>query len=156
MKYAEDTFIMRRVRKHLDFIGLNYYFSNRYYGNRTHNPNEKTNDMGWDMQPANIEFVLKDLYDRYELPIIVTENGLADRDDEYRVWWLSQTLLAINRAMQAGVKVDGYLHWSLTDNFEWSSGFWPRFGLAAVDYATKKRTLRPSAVWFAKLLSKIR
>jgi beta-glucosidase len=156
MKYAEDTFILNRVRKHMDFIGLNYYFSNRYYGYRQHNPQDLLNDLGWSMEPAHIEFVLKDLSDRYDLPVIITENGVADRDDEYRKWWITQTLLAVNRAMQAGVKVNGYLHWSLTDNFEWSSGFWPRFGLVAVDYATKKRTVRPSAVWFAKLIGKLR
>lgn len=156
MKYAEDNFILNRVRKHMDFIGLNYYFSNRYYGYRQHNVNHDLSDLGWDMQPANIEFVMKELYDKYNLPIIITENGVADRDDEYRKWWIIQTLLAMHRTMQAGVKVQGYLHWSLTDNFEWSSGFWPRFGLVAVDYTTKKRTLRPSAIWFAKLINKLR
>jgi beta-glucosidase len=156
MRWAQDYFILNRIRKHLDFIGLNYYFSNRYYGYRTHNELGTQNDLAWDMQPANIEKVLQELYDRYELPIIVTENGLADRDDEHRIWWITQTLLAMHRAIQSGVKLEGYLHWSLTDNFEWSSGFWPRFGLVAIDYSTKKRTLRPSAVWFAKLISKLR
>lgn len=156
MKYVEDTFILNRVRKHMDFVGVNYYFSNRYYGYRQHNPNELVNDLGWNMQPADIEHVLKDISDRYNLPIIITENGVADRDDEYRKWWISQTLTAINRALQSGVKVQGYLHWSLTDNFEWSSGFWPRFGLAAVDYKTQKRTLRPSAVWLGKLIGKLK
>jgi beta-glucosidase len=156
MRYAQDYFILNRIQKYLDFIGLNYYFSNRYLGNRVHNPDERLSDLGWDLQPQNIEHVLKELYDRYELPIIITENGVADSADEHRKWWISQTLMAVNRALQAGVKVEGYLHWSLTDNFEWSSGFWPRFGLVAVDYATKRRTLRPSAVWFAKLLRKLR
>ena len=156
IKWGADYFILGRIRKQLDFIGLNYYFSYRYYGYRAHNDNQLVNDMGWEMQPANIEPVLKELYDRYNLPIIITENGVADRDDEYRKWWLTQTLLAVSRASQAGVRVDGYLHWSLTDNFEWSSGFWPRFGLVAIDYSTKKRSLRPSAVWLSKLISKIR
>lgn len=156
MRYAQDYFILNRVNKFVDFVGLNYYFSNRYYGYRMHNPNEKVSDLGWDMQPANIQYVLEELADRYEKPIIITENGLADRDDEYRQWWISQTLLAMHRAMQNGVKVEGYLHWSLTDNFEWSSGFWPRFGLAAVDYATQKRTLRPSAVWFGQVIKRLR
>jgi beta-glucosidase len=156
MRWAQDYFILNRIRRHVDFIGLNYYFSNRYYGYRLHNELGKQNDLAWDMQPANIEKVLRELYDRYELPIIVTENGLADRDDEQRKWWITQTLLAMHRAQQAGVKVEGYLHWSLTDNFEWSSGFWPRFGLAAVDYSTRKRTLRPSAIWFGKLIGKLR
>jgi len=155
-RWIENHFVLNRVKKHMDFIGLNYYFSNRYYGYKMHNPNNRVSDLGWDMQPEHIEFVLKELYDRYELPIIVTENGVADRDDEYRKWWLTQTLMAMNRALQEGVKVEGYLHWSLTDNFEWASGFWPRFGLAAVDYATKKRTLRPSAVWFAQVIARLR
>jgi beta-glucosidase/6-phospho-beta-glucosidase/beta-galactosidase len=156
VRWFEDYFLLNRIRKHLDFVGLNYYFSNRFYGYKRHNPDKHLNDLAWDMAPADIEFVLKELYDRYELPIIITENGLADRDDEYRQWWLQQTLMAMHRAIQSGVQLNGYLHWSLTDNFEWSSGFWPRFGLASVDYATKKRTLRPSAIWFAKLISKLR
>jgi len=156
MRWVQDYFTLNRVNKTTDFIGLNYYFSNRYYGMRMHNPNTKVNDLGWDMQPANIQYVLEDLADRYEKPIIITENGLADADDEYRQWWLGQTLMAMHRAIQNGVKLQGYLHWSLTDNFEWSSGFWPRFGLAKVDYNTKKRTLRPSAIWFAGVIKKLR
>ncbi|MGH7196280.1 MAG: glycoside hydrolase family 1 protein [Candidatus Saccharimonadales bacterium] len=155
MKWASDYFILNRIKRHLDFIGLNYYFSNRYYGYRMHNPEDLVSDVGWSMRPADIEFILKELSDRYELPIIITENGLADRDDEYRKWWLMQTLAAMHRALQGGVKLEGYLHWSLTDNFEWSSGFWPRFGLAEVDYTTSKRKLRPSAVWFGSIIKKL-
>lgn len=155
-KWGSDYFILNRIKRHLDFLGVNYYFSNRYYGYRQHNANELVNDMGWDMQPANIEPVVKDLYDRYNLPILITENGVADRDDEYRKWWITQTLMALNRAMQAGVKIDGYLHWSLTDNFEWSSGFWPRFGLVAIDYKTLKRNIRPSGLWFGGVIKKLR
>jgi beta-glucosidase len=156
MKWGSDYFILNRIKKHLDFLGVNYYFSNRIYGYRQHNANDQVNDMGWDMQPANIEPVLKDLYDRYNLPIIVTENGVADRDDEYRKWWISQTLMALNRCLQSGVKIDGYLHWSLTDNFEWASGFWPRFGLVAIDYKTLKRRIRPSGIWFGTIIKKLR
>ncbi|HSE29833.1 MAG TPA: family 1 glycosylhydrolase [Candidatus Saccharimonadales bacterium] len=156
MSWVEDGFLLGRIKKYLDFIGLNYYFSNRYYGYRQHNENLRRSDLGWDMRPADIEIVLKQLYDQYNLPIIITENGLADHDDEFRKWWLSQTLMAMHRAIQSGVRLEGYLHWSLTDNFEWSSGFWPRFGLAEVDYKTKKRTLRPSAIWFGKIIKQIR
>jgi len=156
MRTLQDGFILNQLKKQLDFIGLNYYFSNRYYGYRQHDENLSQNDLGWDMRPSDIEIVLKDLYDKYNLPIIITENGLADRDDSYRKWWLSQTLIAVHKAIQAGVKVEGYLHWSLTDNFEWSSGFWPRFGLAEVDYKTQKRSLRPSAIWFAKVIKQLK
>lgn len=154
--WGADDFFLNRVRRKMDFIGVNYYFTNRFLGYKIHNPNDRLNDMGWDMQPQNIEFVLERLHAKYKLPIIITENGVADRDDEYRKWWISQTLVAMHRALQKGVKLEGYLHWSLLDNFEWSSGFWPRFGLLAVDTKTKKRTPRASAKWFAKVLKQIR
>jgi beta-glucosidase len=108
------------------------------------------------MQPQNIQFVLERLSAKYKKPLIVTENGCADRDDEFRKWWLLQTLLAMNKALQNGVQLEGYLHWSLLDNFEWSSGFWPRFGLLGVNRETMARTARPSAVWLAGVINKIR
>lgn len=154
--WGADSFFLNRVRRKLDFIGVNYYFTNRFLGYRIHNPNERVNDLGWDMQPQNIEFVLERLWRKYKLPLIVTENGLADRDDEHRKWWISQTLLAMHKALQKGVRLEGYLHWSLLDNFEWASGFWPRFGLLSVDLKTKKRFPRESAKWFAKLIKQIR
>lgn len=154
--FATDYLVLNALKGKLDFIGLNFYFSNRFYGYRQHNPDKNLNDLGWSMEPSDIEYVLKDLADRYNLPIIITENGLADGEDAYRKWWIGQTLMAMHRALQAGVRLEGYLHWSLTDNFEWESGFWPRFGLAHVDYKTKKRTLRPSALWFGKLIKQLR
>lgn len=154
--WGADYFFLNRIKRKMDFIGVNYYFTNRFLGYKVHNFNEKRNDLGWDMQPQNIEFVLERLHRKYKLPIIVTENGLADRDDEHRKWWISQTLIGMHKALQKGVKLQGYLHWSLLDNFEWTSGFWPRFGLIAVDRKTKKRVPRESAKWFAKLLKQIR
>lgn len=149
-------FFTRRIRKHLDFIGLNYYFTNRYYGSRVHNPDEKVSDLGWDMQPQDIEFVLERLHKEFGLPIIITENGVADRGDRYRKWWISETVVAMQRALDKGVKLEGYLHWSLLDNFEWAYGFWPRFGLIEVDYKTQQRTIRPSAKWFGQVIKKLR
>ena len=65
-------------------------------------------------------------------------------------------MLGMQRAMKSGVQLEGYLHWSLLDNFEWDKGRWPRFGLLEVDYTTLKRTPRKSAVWFARILKKLR
>ena len=112
--------------------------------------------MGWDLSPANIQYALERLHDKYQLPIIVTENGLADRSDTYRQWWITQTLIGMQKAIDGGVKLEGYLHWSLLDNFEWDKGFWPRFGLAEVEAKTLKRTLRPSAIWFGKVIKRLR
>ena len=146
------NYALWRTRKSIDFIGLNYYFSNRVYGYRTHNPNSAVNDLGWDMQPADIRYVLESLADRYNLPILITENGLADAKDEYRQWWLMETLRAVHQSVKSGVNVLGYLHWSLLDNFEWDKGFWPRFGLYEVDYVTMKRKPRRSAQLLARAI----
>lgn len=156
IQFFKDDYTLRQVKKSCDFLGVNYYFSDRIYGYRTHNPNDRLSDLGWDMQPANLEYVLERLHRKYKLPIIVTENGLADAADVSRQWWLTQSLLAMQRALDEGVKLDGYFHWSLTDNFEWAEGKWPRFGLIEVDYQTQQRTVRPSALWFAKVIKRLR
>ena len=108
------------------------------------------------MPPAEIQFILERLNKKYKLPIIITENGLADAADEHRKWWLTQTIMGMEKAVKNGVKLHGYLHWSLMDNFEWAYGKWPRFGLAAVNYKTGERKLRPSAVWFGSVIKKLR
>ncbi|HEV2413032.1 MAG TPA: family 1 glycosylhydrolase [Candidatus Saccharimonadales bacterium] len=156
VKWSTSRFFLNRVHRHLDFIGLNYYFSNRYYGYRVHNPNERISDLGWDMQPQDVEHVLVDLWYRYRKPIIITESGVADRKDQYRKWWIAETVGAMHRAMKQGVNLDGYIHWSLLDNFEWAYGFWPRFGLVAVDYKTGERTVRQSAILYGRLIKRVR
>lgn len=154
-QFVIDDYFLKRVVKHCDFLGVNYYFSNRIFGYRTHNPNEKISDMGWDLSPENLQFALERLYEKYELPILITENGIATNDDELRKWWLSQTIIAMRLSMQRGVPLIGYLHWSLLDNFEWAYGKWPRFGLVQVNYKTMERTIKPSAKWFASVIKKL-
>ncbi len=151
-----DDYWLRKVRRKSDWIGVNYYYSARFYGYRIHEPEDRINDMGTPMEPANIEFELERLWKKYHKPMMITENGLADGEDSDRKWWLSETIKGMQNAMGEGVTLFGYLHWSLTDNFEWNKGRWPRFGLAAVDYTTQKRTLRPSAVWFARIIKILR
>lgn len=151
-----DDRMLKKVAKHCDFLGVNYYFSNRIYGYRVHNPHTEESDLGWDASPENLEYVLVRLWDKYKLPIMITENGIADESDEKRQPWLIKTITAMQNAMNSDVKLLGYLHWSLLDNFEWAQGRWPRFGLAAVDYRSYKRTLRPSAIWLGKVIGKLR
>lgn len=116
----------------------------------------EVNDLGWGMRPHDIKHVLKRL-NKWHLPIVITENGVADRNDEYRQWWIAQTLAAIYESLQSGVKVVGYLHWSFSDNFEWAYGRWPRFGLVEIDYKNGfKRTVRPSALWYGRVVKKMR
>lgn len=156
MQYVQDDYFIKKVIKNCDFLGINYYFTSRIYGNRTHNPNRNLSDIGWDLQPADIQHVLERLYKKYNLPIIVTENGIADANDSKRQWWIMKTVIGMQKAVKNGVKVEGYLHWSLMDNFEWAYGKWPRFGLAVVDYKTGERKLRPSAIWYGNVIKKLR
>lgn len=157
MQYAHDDYFLKRVYKRCDFLGVNYYRSYRIYGYRIHNPElNEFNDMGWDLAPDNIEHALVRLSEKYHLPILITENGIADARDEKRQAWIEATVRAMLAAQQEGVELLGYLHWSLLDNIELDSGRWPRFGLARVNYLTMERSLRPSAVWFGKVIKKFR
>jgi len=155
-QYFQDDYFLKKIMKQCDFIGVNFYFSNRVYGYRVHNPEDRISDLGWDLSPDHLQFALERLNDKYKKPIIVTENGLADSEDINRRWWLAKTLVAMQKAIANGVKLEGYLHWSLLDNFEWDKGKWPRFGLIAVNYETYERTLRPSAEWLGKVIKRLR
>ncbi len=156
IQYLKDDYFLKKIVKRSDFIGVNYYFSERVYGYRIHNPDLRLSDVGWDLEPADLEYALERLHEKYHMPILITENGLADEGDTNREWWLMQTVLAMQKALDKGVNLLGYIHWSLMDNFEWDKGFWPRYGLFAVDYKTQQRTPRKSAVRLARLLKRIR
>jgi beta-glucosidase len=86
-----------------------------------------------------------------ETPIVITENGIATDDDEQRIAYTDGSLRGLAEAMAAGADVRGYLHWSLMDNFEWFSGYAPKFGLVAVDRQTFVRTPKPSLNWFGEV-----
>lgn len=154
--YGWNRWFLNRIRRQQDFIGVNYYFTNYFQGFAQNNPTTPVNDLGWYMEPDGIFPLLMQTHAHYKKPIIITENGLADANDRYRRWWIEQTLVAMQRALSQGVDVRGYLHWSLLDNFEWAYGWWPKFGLVAVDREhNMKRTPRPSAKWFANYLTRL-
>jgi beta-glucosidase len=157
MRYFWNWWFLRQSRKEQDFIGLNYYFTDYYQFPAVRaNPNVILNDLGWYMEPEGIYPLLLRIWAHYKKPIMITENGVADMHDQYRRWWLEETIIAMERAMSEGVNIIGYMHWSLLDNFEWASGWWPKFGLIKVDRENgMKRTIRPSAKWFAERIKKI-
>ncbi|OGI25636.1 MAG: hypothetical protein A3J76_05855 [Candidatus Moranbacteria bacterium RBG_13_45_13] len=134
-----------------DFLAVQYYFHNliKFPGVRK-NKNEAVSDLGWEIYPEGIYHILKDLK-KYNLPIYITENGLADAEDKKREKFIKDHLRWVHKAIKEGADVRGYFHWSLLDNFEWDKGFWPRFGLVEVDYKTQKRKIRPSAWEYAKI-----
>ncbi len=118
-------------------------------------PGEKS-DLGWEIDPASFLGLLRETWRRYRLPIIVTENGIADAADVHRPAYLRSHVHAVAHAIAEGVPVGGYFHWSLIDNFEWAEGFAPRFGLYEVDYATLERKPRGSVKVFREIADEIR
>ena len=144
--YFWNKYFLNKIKEKQDFIGLNYYKWFRFNQNK----NKELTDMGWEIYPKGIYYVLKDL-EKYEKPIYITENGLADAQDKRREKFIKEHLFWIHKAIKNGVNVKGYLHWSLIDNFEWDKGFWPRFGLVEVDYKTMERRVRRSARVYAEI-----
>ncbi len=148
-----NNYFLNKIAKHQDFIGLNHYFRYQHKESkiRLDRPHVYHSDMGWELHPESIYYVLKNLK-RYNKPVYITENGVADRKDYFRGWYIENVVRAVHRAIEEGVDVRGYLHWALTDNFEWNSGFWPRFGLVEINYKTFERTVRPSATAYSEII----
>ncbi|MFA5925659.1 MAG: glycoside hydrolase family 1 protein [Parcubacteria group bacterium] len=147
-----SNFFLKRSKGYLDFIGYNYYIRIIVAHRERKIPLKDKTDLGWEICPKGIYHVLKKIH-KYNLPIYITENGLADSADVQRERFVKEHLYWIHRAIQDGVDVRGYLYWSFLDNFEMPEvrGFWPRFGLIEVDYKTMERRIRPSAYEFAKI-----
>lgn len=144
MKWFWHRWFLNKIQDYQDFIGINYYYRRFVKGFNFDASSGPRNDRGWEIYPEGIYHILKSLA-RYKKPFYITENGLADRQDEYRAKFIIDHLLWIHKAIAEGVDVRGYFHWSLLDFFEWEEGFWPRFGLFEVDYKTQKRKPRPSS-----------
>ncbi|KPJ84720.1 hypothetical protein AMJ57_05630 [Parcubacteria bacterium SG8_24] len=149
----------RKTKHHHDFIGVNYYFHYRIrylptkisqFFYEVHTENREVSDLGWEINPRAIFNALMEM-NRYGLPILITENGIANADDAKRPRMIVATIKEVYHAIRAGVDVRGYFHWSLIDNFEWEKGYTGRFGLVAVDFATQQRTPRRSAYVYQEI-----
>jgi beta-glucosidase len=156
--WIQETVPLPEGRPTLDYLGINYYSRSLVSTALTppfialeSGPGPKT-DLGWEIYPEGIFRAVMDAHQSFKLPILISENGVADRSDAVRAQFMESHLLQLLRAKAKGAQVLGYLHWSLTDNFEWSHGLAPRFGLVEVDYTTLKLTPRPSYAHFGQLV----
>lgn len=140
MNWFWNNYFLNKVHNHCDSIGLNYYH-HKGFGDKTI---YKKNDMGWDLKPEGIYHMLVDLK-KYDKPVFVAEAGIADHLDMYREEYVRNLIFWMHQAISDGVSLKGYMYWSLTDNFEWASGYSKRFGLVEIDYETKERHIRESA-----------
>ena len=150
--YYWNDRLVKKLKGKYDFLGLDYYFHDRVIWRPPFkkNLNKEVTDMGWEIYPAGIYQVLKN-YSKFKKPLFIMENGLADASDQKREKFIIDHLSYVHRALEDGVDVRGYFHWSLLDNFEWSSGFGPKFGLYSVDRKTFARKPRPSAKVYAEI-----
>lgn len=150
-KYLTNRRMLNLTKGYNDFLTVQYYFHNRFrFPKKVRTENLPVTDMNWEIFPHGIYRIIKKLKS-YNLPIYVTENGLADADDKQRESFIFHHLWEIHKAIEEGADVRGYFYWSLLDNFEWDKGFWPRFGLIEVDYKTMERKIRPSAWKYARI-----
>jgi len=156
---------MKDIQVKLDFIGINNYSAFNYSdwgGDRNvDTSNLPKNSLGWVIDGRSMYWTVRFLYERYKTPILITENGMSNRDipdeageirDEARIRYMDEYLRNLKRAMEEGVPVLGYQHWSLMDNFEWAEGYDPRFGLIYVDFATGKRTVKASGYHYKSII----
>ncbi|MGZ3794052.1 MAG: family 1 glycosylhydrolase, partial [Bdellovibrio sp.] len=110
-------------------------------------------DLGWEIYPQGLGILLSEIHTKYpSLPIIITENGIADSKDINRAEYISSHLKEVENALNRNIPVEGYCYWSLMDNFEWAEGFTPRFGLYQVDYVTFKRNQRKSSEYLKQII----
>lgn len=154
----------RRRPRYLDFIGLNYYTRNivrgtgwdiagllgRSCGGGHHVDAGPMSDTGWEIYAPGLERVLR-RFAALGLPLLISENGIATRDETLRSEFIRQHLVEVGRALQSGIDVIGYLYWTLMDNFEWTLGTTAFFGLAGVDFESQQRSPRPAAACLASI-----
>jgi beta-glucosidase len=145
----------------LDYLGINFYTEERVrFDSRAlatllvspdPDPTAPRSSSGWSIDAGAFRRALVGLWREFRLPLLVTENGVADEDDELRAGFVADHLHAAMEAVGEGVDVRGYLYWTGFDNFEWLEGYGMRFGLVAVDRATLQRRPKPSAAVFAEI-----
>ncbi|NIJ37107.1 beta-glucosidase [Sphingopyxis panaciterrae] len=136
-----------------DFVGVQTYsrMTSRADGSVGLYPGSVATTMGWEDRPEAIGAVCEWIAGRWDVPIIVTENGYVGGDDARRGIFIAAAVAGVRRAMAGGADVRGYLYWSLLDNFEWMLGYGQRFGLVSVEGPRRERRVKASAAVLAAL-----
>lgn len=157
---------MERIHQPLDMFCANVYGSANFcqVPGRTNLltwPGMPKSHINMPIRPDSLYWCAKLAYRRYGLPILFTENGFSNLDfvmrdgkvhDPQRIDYIATYLAGLKRIVEEGVPVEGYLYWSIMDNFEWLEGYDKRFGLIYIDYRTQQRTLKDSAVYYAQVI----
>jgi beta-glucosidase len=152
--------LQRTVDAPCDYVGLAHYWGQAVafdplrpgdqFIRRFNPPGAPETEMGWAADPRWMRKVLNELKDRGK-PVYITENGLATHDDAQRQKYLRHILAQVLLAVEDGVDVRGYFHWTSMDNFEWARGYSQAFGLIEVDRKTMERRPKPSANLYSRI-----
>jgi beta-glucosidase len=136
-----------------DFVGVQTYSRNVFGPDgRLPVPDDApTMQTGWEVYPDALGHTIRLAAEHAQVPVLVTENGMATDDDDARIAYTHAALDGLAGCLSDGIDVRGYLHWTLLDNFEWTAGFAKTFGLIAVDLQTFRRTIKPSARWLGQV-----
>lgn len=159
---------MELISQPLDFMGQNIY--NGYFVKAGENGEIEFPDRpegfpktaaNWPVTPDCFYWGVKFIYERYQMPMFITENGMSCHDDvsldgrvhdPNRQNFLDLYISALQKANDEGVDLRGYFLWTFLDNFEWDKGYTERFGIVHVDFATQKRIVKDSAFWYQKVI----
>ena len=154
-----NRWFLEQTANSLDFIGINYYYHSRVklklyqsstFFKDTVPQNVPVSDYGWEIYPEGlgrgIEFAA-----RFNKPLYITENGIADAKDKMRIKFIQDHLVVLHQKILEGYDIRGYFHWSLMDNFEWREGYSKKFGLFSVNFKTQERKIRPSGEYYAQI-----
>ena len=159
---------MKLISQPVDFLGINVYQT--YLGKAAedgccitvdHKPGYDKTAYPWPITPQALYWGPKFFSERYHTQIIVTENGLSNTDwihldgkvhDPQRIDFTHKYLKQLKRAAEEGIDIGGYFHWTLTDNFEWATGYGNRFGLVYVDFETNRRIIKDSGYWYKSVI----
>lgn len=149
-KYFDTTIFIKPIVKYIDFLGINYYMKFELQAKKPFisRPGTLKNDYGWNINQEGIYQIITE-NTKWNKPIYLTENGIADAEDKYRAQFITEALNNIAKSIKNGADVKGYFYWSLLDNFEWAAGYTMKFGLADIN-----RKLRPSAEVYKHLIQK--
>ena len=159
---------MNIISQPLDYYGQNMYNGFQIKMGENGQPEYVNRKQGyaktstnWPVTPECLYWGTKFLYERYQMPIYITENGVSCHDtisldgkvhDPNRIDFLHRYLRQLKRAAKEGVDIRGYFEWSLLDNFEWSCGYTERFGLVYVDYENQCRIIKDSGYWYRDVI----
>jgi len=136
-----------------DYVGVQTYTRARVGSERDlpPEPGVELTDMGYEFWPEALEQTIRYAHKNANVPVYVTENGIATENDARRVEYIRRAVAGVQNCLLDGIDVRGYVHWSLLDNFEWVFGYRPKFGLIAVNRETQERTVKPSARYLGEI-----